>query len=75
MDNEHVSLTLTEEQQKEPSEIVMMLDKDNWFMKFTTKGILFNQEAYPTGDINSFARAFIELMEREYKIKFVKKDE
>ncbi len=74
MENEHVTATLTEEQQKEPSEIVMMVDKDVWFMKFTTKGIFFNHEAYPTAEMGDFALSFIQLMESQLKIKFIDKD-
>lgn len=75
MENEHVTVTLTEEQLKEPSEIIMMVDKDTCFMKFTTQGIFFNHEKYPTSEMSDFAKAFIELMERQCKIKFIKKSE
>jgi hypothetical protein len=57
-----------------PSQMTFFAYKDKWFMKMTTEGIFFNHEEYPTSQASDFARAFMELMEKNYKIKFIEKD-
>lgn len=68
MDNE---LTATV---KEPeSEICFNADTDLWALKITRNGIFFNREIFPNSLPDDFALAFIEILEKQFTVKFERK--
>lgn len=59
---------------KQPSKITCHTGT-TWFLEMSDRGIKFNHEDFPESKPDDFARAFMELMEKEYAIKFIKKTE
>lgn len=57
------------------SQIIFQVDNENWAIKITKEGIIFNRELYPVSMPDDFAKCFIELLERSYKVKFLEKEE
>ncbi len=57
-----------------PNEICFYAEKDKWIMKLTNKGIIFNREGYPDAKPDEFAQAVFEILEKEFSVKFEKKD-
>ena len=46
-----------------------------WLIKIRPEGIFFNREAFPECDAEDFARAFVEALEDNYEVIFVRKNE
>jgi len=59
MENEHV--------------ITFNVTATDWAIKITKEGIKFNREKFPDAMPDDFARVFIELLEREFIVKFEKR--
>lgn len=59
------------------NEIIFFGEPGKWFMKISKKGFEFNREEYPNSAVDDFARAFMELIEKEFIVTFErrKKDE
>jgi len=55
------------------SEIFFNVDAGKWVMKLTKSGIVFNREIYPDSSPDDFAKVFIDILEKEYIVKFEKK--
>ena len=55
------------------SEISFNADSNKWVMKLTDKGIFFNRQAYPNAHPEDFAQAVVEILEKEFTVKFEKK--
>lgn len=50
-------------------------DSDNWFLKINRdQGIVFNREKYPNSTPDDFAKAFMDILEKEFTVKFEKKN-
>ncbi len=57
------------------SEIIFNADTDGpWIMKLTNEGIIFNRDAYPNTTPYDFAVAVIEILEKQFTIKFERKE-
>ena len=54
-------------------EIIFGDQKGSWFMKITKEGFKFNRERFPHAEIDDFAKAFMELLEKSFDVKFTKK--
>jgi len=59
----------------EKSEIIMSVDLDKWFIRISCDGIKFNHEEYPNVSLEGFAKAFCDLLEKNYKVKFIKTED
>jgi len=57
----------------ERSEIVFNANNHDWIMKLTDEGIRFNRERYPNSTVDDFALAVIEILEKQYAVKFERK--
>ncbi len=55
------------------SQIIFNISAHNWVMKITENGILFNRELYPDSTPDEFAQAVVEVLEKCYEVKFLKK--
>ena len=42
----------------------------NWFIRIEKDGIKFNREKFPNSGPDDFAKAFIEILERNFKVRF-----
>lgn len=74
MDDEFITLKLDDTQiDKSASQIVFSTDAGKWFMKITASGLVFNREEYPNCEADVFSKAFMELLEKQFKIKFIGK--
>ena len=58
------------------SEIIFNADADDgsWVMKLTDKGIFFNRDRYPNVQPDDFAQAVIEILEKNFTVKFERKE-
>lgn len=56
------------------SKFTFWVDKDIWAIKISEEGIKFNREVFPMKTPNDFAKIFIEILEKNYKVKFTKDD-
>jgi hypothetical protein len=58
-----------------PSEIRFTANPEKgWAIKITKEGIRFNREAYPDSSADDFANAFMETLEKNFNVRFEKKD-
>ena len=59
----------------EPSkdEIIFYAEPSKWFIKINKGGIFFNREIYPDCGPDDFAEAFINILEKEFTVKFEKR--
>ncbi len=57
-----------------PKNEIYFGDGKDWIMKFNQEGIFFNHERFKDAPPSEFAKAFIEIMEKQYKIKFIEKE-
>ncbi len=57
-----------------PESKITFAIENKWFMELGVNGIRFNREEYPDCEVNDFAKDFMELMEKSYKIKFLAKE-
>lgn len=48
-------------------------ETDSWLLKITEDGFVFNREKYPQAFEDDFARAFCEVLEHHYNVKFTRK--
>lgn len=55
-------------------EILACVDNDKWILKINPDGIFFNHDDYPNALPNDFAKAFIEILEKEYVVTFTKRE-
>lgn len=46
-----------------------------WLIKIREDGIFFNREAFPDSDVDAFTQAFIETLENNYEVIFVRRNE
>lgn len=57
------------------SAIIFNADSDGpWVMKLTREGIFFNRDTYPNSTSDDFAKAVIEILEKQYAVTFEKKE-
>jgi hypothetical protein len=47
--------------------------EESWAIKITNEGVKFNREHYPNSKPEDFAQFFIDILEMNYDIKFIKK--
>lgn len=59
--------------EKEPSEIEMSNGEGTWFIRITENGIKFNRDKFPDSKPDDFAKAFMEILENNFSVKFTKK--
>ena len=64
---------MSEEQEK--PEIKFTVADNKWIIRLNEEGIFFNHEVFPELVGDAFVKAFINIMELNYAIKFVRKDE
>lgn len=58
-----------------PSTITFSVSDGIWTMKIIKdEGVLFNREAFPNATPDDFALAVIEILERNFNVKFEKKE-
>lgn len=55
------------------AEITFQDSPNQWFLKITKKGFIFNRERFPEASIDEFAKAFMELLEKEFDVHFTQK--
>ena len=56
------------------SAITFSIDKGIWLIKMSKDGIRFNREDYPDYLAGDFAKQFIELLEKQFTVKFEKRE-
>jgi len=47
---------------------------NTWFLRINEQGIHFNREVFPNSQATDFAAAFIEILEKEFDVSFVKRE-
>jgi len=57
----------------EPNSIIFNAEPCKWVMKITPEGIFFNREAYPDATPDEFAQTVIEILEKNFTVKFERK--
>lgn len=70
--NEALTVRVTEPLQN--NTIIFQTNKDDWIMKLSPKGIIFNRERFPDSKPDEFSNAIIKILEKAYTVKFEKKD-
>lgn len=55
-------------------EIVFSPNKDNWALKISENGMVFNREIFPNHTPDDFAKDFIDILEQHFNIKFYSKN-
>lgn len=58
---------------RKPSSIIFCVNEYDWIIKITEEGIKFNKDGYPEVTADGFAQAFVEILEKNYDVKFVRK--
>lgn len=46
---------------------------NTWLIEITAEGIKFNREFFPDTNPDEFAKAFIEILEKNFEVSFTKK--
>jgi putative NADH-flavin reductase len=54
-------------------EFIFQTNKENWCIKIRKDGIQFNKKYYSDSSPDDFAKAFIEILEKNYTVKFEKR--
>ncbi len=57
------------------SEICFSPNGVDWAFKVTNKGIIFNKEKFPFTTADEFAKAFVDILEMQYEVKFEKRQD
>lgn len=60
--------------EKSESTIIFNAEANEWVMKLTPRGIFFNRDRYPNAMPDDFANAVIEILEKNFLVKFEKND-
>lgn len=60
---------------KKDSVITMYADTGKWFIKISKDGFKFNHDDYPHALVDDFARAFVELLEKEFVVTMEKSND
>jgi hypothetical protein len=55
-------------------EIIFKSDEKDWVMALKDGSVIFNRERWPDALPDEFARAVIGILEKEYTVKFEKKE-
>jgi hypothetical protein len=48
--------------------------ENTWIIKISREGISFNHEAFPNCTSDDFAKAFVEILEKNYTVSFTEKE-
>ena len=54
--------------------MIFSLGNVPWFFRISKEGIFFNKEAYPDFIADDFAKAFVDILEKSYDLKFEKRE-
>lgn len=65
---------MTKEDEKSEKSITFNADANEWVMKLTPMGIFFNRDRYPNAMPDDFANAVIEILEKNFLVKFEKNE-
>ena len=78
MDEEKVnyicSINNTLHVRKPPVEKFTFHGEDTWIIKINDAGIFFNREKFPDDLPDDFARKFIDILEKNFNVKFIEKE-
>lgn len=69
MTEEKDTLSFTDEK----SSITFWVNKTEWALEISKDGIKFNRELYPESNAEDFAEVFVQVLEKQYDVKFIKK--
>jgi len=56
-----------------PPNYTFLSDSNTWCVKINEDGIFFNHEKFPNATPESFAQAFIDILEKNFSVTFTKK--
>ncbi len=70
---DELTCKIPEENQISQFEFTSGAPLNTWFLRINKNGIFFNKEIYPDSMPDDFARAFIEVLEKNYDVTFTKR--
>ncbi len=55
------------------SQIIAQVDTDKWIFEVSKNGFRFNHEGYPNALPDDFAKAFVDILEKQYVVTMEKR--